>query len=107
MSHFAKLSATLAFSILAATSVFANEVEVKGARLDSTGENLLVEVVHGGGCEKHVYKLVPKACAESMPVQCEAEVKDLTFDTCESFVQTTVSFNLKAHGYVGRYYSNG
>ena len=108
MSTFVSTFAITAISAIGFSSVtFATEVEIKGAAIDASGKNLIVNVLHGGGCEKHEYKLEMHGCAESMPVQCQATVNDLTFDACESFVANKVIFNLKDNGIDGEYYSNG
>lgn len=63
--------------------------------------------MHRGGLEKHEYQLEMHGCAESMPVQCEATVNDLTFGACESFVSNKIVFNLKDDGIDGAYSANG
>lgn len=52
---------------LALASLSVSAVEIRDAKLDAKGENLLVTVVHGGGCGEHNYKLELKGCFESMP----------------------------------------
>lgn len=85
----------------------ASAVTIRSAKLDAAGENLIVDVSFGGGCETPKIELEMKGCAESSPVQCQATVKNMVLDFCEMMLSQTVVFNLKTHGIEGRYYSNG
>lgn len=91
---------------LALASFSAGAVEVVGAKLDSTAENLIVTVSHGGGCGQHNYELVLSGCAESMPVQCKAKIKHITTDFCEAILTREAKFNLKQYGLNTPYYKN-
>lgn len=91
---------------LALASFSASAVEVVGAKLDSSGENLIVTVRHGGGCGDHSYKLVLAGCAESMPVQCQATIKHSTSDFCEAYLAREAKFNLKQYGLNTSYYKD-
>lgn len=96
----------IVLSGFALASLSVSAVEVKSAKLDATGENLLVTVVHGGGCGDHDYKLELKGCAESMPVQCQATIKHTTNDFCEALISREAKFNLKALGLTTEYYKD-
>jgi hypothetical protein len=91
---------------LALASFSASAVEVVGAKLDSTAENLIVTLRHGGGCGEHNYKLVLSGCAETMPVQCQATIKHSTADFCEAILTREATFNLKQYGLNTPYYKN-
>lgn len=80
---------------------------VRGAKLDASGKNVLIDVTYGGGCGKHEFSLKTRGCAESYPVQCYAQLIEKTDDMCEALVGTTVVINLAEAGFTGRYYSNG
>lgn len=91
---------------VALASFSASAVEVVGAKLDSSAENLIVTVRHGGGCGDHSYKLVLGGCAESMPVQCQATIKHSTADFCEAYLTREATFNLKQYGLNTSYYKD-
>lgn len=97
------LSATAVTSLAFAST---SNVDLRKAQIDAAGENLVVDVQHGGGCEEHKYVLEMEGCAESMPVQCTAVVRDLTFDACEAIVGGTATFNFAELGLNTAYYSN-
>jgi hypothetical protein len=90
----------------ALASFSASALEVVEAKLDSTAENLIVTVVHGGGCGEHNYKLVLSGCAETMPVQCKATIQHSTQDFCEAIITREAKFNLKQYGLTTSYYKN-
>lgn len=96
----------LILSGLALFSFSVSAVEVLGAKLDASGENILVKVSHGGGCGDHKYELVMKGCAESMPVQCRATIKHTTNDFCEALITREAKFNLKSYGLTKDYYQD-
>ncbi len=96
----------LLLSALALASFSASAVEVVGAKLDASAENLIVTVRHGGGCGEHNYKLVLAGCAESMPVQCQATIKHSTADFCEAYLTREATFNLKEYGLTTSYYKD-
>jgi hypothetical protein len=101
-----KLIALLAFAF----AFNATAAEVKSAKLDSSKKNILVDVVYGGGCKKHVFKLEVGACLESYPVQCTAALKHSTIggpDLCEALISETVVINLKKAGLDDSYYAGG
>lgn len=95
------------FSALALASLSANAAEVTGARLENNGKDLIVSVVHGGGCGTHKYDLDLQGCAESMPVQCKAVLKHTGRDNCEAIISREAKFNLATLGIKGDYYANG
>lgn len=81
-------------------------VQVTSAKLDSSGENLIVDVSYGGGCKEHEFKLEVGMCLESYPVRCGVTVVDLQKgDFCEAYIHETVTFNLAAAGIKGSYFS--
>ncbi len=81
--------------------------EIVSAELDGAEKNILIGVRHGGGCGDHDYSLKMKGCAESMPVQCKAELVHKTNDFCEALLHRTAVINLEASGIKGSYYSGG
>jgi len=93
----------IALSILFATPAFATEV-VRSAKLDASKKNLLIDVVYGGGCREHVFELNVGDCVETVPVQCSAQLVDLTTDYCESLIFTTVVISLEEAGLTDEYY---
>ncbi len=93
------------FSALIATSMSANALEILEAKLDSSSENLIVTVKHGGGCGEHDYKLVVEECFETMPLQCKASIKHTTQDFCEAIIVREAKFNLKALGLTDSYFA--
>lgn len=94
---------TLALAALISSPVLA--AEVKDARIE--GDTLIVDVVHGGGCGTHKYDLELRGCAESMPVQCQANLKHTSNDNCEALLHREARFSLRKLGIQGDYYSNG
>lgn len=88
-------------------SLSAQAAEVVDAKLDSTQENIIVTVRHGGGCGKHSYDLKLLGCAESMPVQCQAKLIHKSEDYCEAILIREATFNLKKYGLQDKYYANG
>ena len=75
----------------------ASAVEIKDARVDASAGTLEVDIAYGGGCEEHKFELkVSNICLESFPVQCSAEVVDVSAkpDMCEAYLFRTVKFVL-------------
>ncbi len=93
------------FSVLSLSTLPVYAAEVTDARIE--GEELVVNVVHGGGCGTHKYDLQLQGCAESMPVQCKAVLKHTSRDNCEALLHREARFNLADKGISGNYYSNG
>lgn len=98
---------TVLFTLTLGFSNNANAAEVVSAELDGAEKNILIGVRHGGGCGDHDYSLKLKGCAESMPVQCQAELVHKTNDFCEALLHRTAVINLEAAGIKGEYYSGG
>lgn len=96
----------LLISGLALASFSVSAVEIVSAKLDSSAENLIVTVRHGGGCGDHKYELELRGCAESMPVQCQATIKHTTSDFCEAYLTREAKFNLKEYGLTADYYKD-
>jgi hypothetical protein len=98
---------SLAIFLAASTSTAAGlEVGVKSVRLDAAGENLIVDVFHGGGCAKHKYELQIGACMERFPVSCSATVVDKGDpDPCEAMIYATAVFPLAKYKLNESYYS--
>lgn len=90
---------------LTATQTFA--AQIRSARLDASKKNILIDVTYGGGCGKHSFKLDLKGCAESYPVQCQAELVHQTKDMCEALIGNTVVISLADYGLNTSYYSKG
>ena len=97
------------FALLAIGFVFnATAAEIKSAKLDSSKNNILVDVVYGGGCKKHVFTLEVGACLESLPVQCTAKLVEKTVggpDFCEALISETVVISRKKAGLDDSYYA--
>lgn len=83
----------------------AHAVEVVSAKLDSSKENLIVTVRHGGGCGDHKYTLVMGSCLETFPVQCSATIKHATNDMCEAYLTREATFSLSKNGLKDKYYA--
>lgn len=101
-----KLIALLAFAF----AFNATAAEIKAAKLDASKKNILVDVVYGGGCKKHVFTLDVGGCLESMPVQCSAKLVHKTIggpDLCEALISETVVLSLKKYGLDDSYYAGG
>lgn len=83
--------------------------QVLSARFDSSREYILVEVSYGGGCKPHQFNLKMNECMETFPVQCSAELQDLTKDDdCTKKVHATVvlplsKYKLNDSNYKGAY----
>ena len=92
-------------SVLSLSALPVYAAEVTGARIE--GDELVVNVFHGGGCGTHKYNLELRGCAESMPVQCQAVLKHTSRDNCEALLHREARFNLADKGISGSYYSNG
>ncbi len=88
-----------------APSAFA--AQVKSAKLDAQKKNILIDVTYGGGCGEHEFSLKMEGCAESMPVQCHADLIEKTDDGCLALISATVTISLKEYGLTESYYRNG
>jgi hypothetical protein len=98
-----KVIALLAFAF----AFNATAAEVKSAKLDSSKNNILVDVVYGGGCKKHVFTLELGACLETYPVQCSAKLVEKTVggpDFCEALISETVVISRKKYGLDDSYF---
>jgi hypothetical protein len=104
MKNLKSFLAATALITLTQTTAFA--IEVEEARLDGSGKNILVDVVHGGGCGQHEYSLEIQGCLESMPVQCTAKLIHKTDDMCEAMLYRTATINLADSGLNEQYFSN-
>lgn len=80
-------------------------VQVNSAKLDSSGENLLLNISHSGGCGEHKYSLKSEFCMETYPVKCPVQVMDETDDMCEAYITKDISLNLAEAGFSGDYFS--
>lgn len=70
----------------------AKPADVQSARFDSSTDAIVMDVVYGGGCKEHKFRLKINKCFETMPVQCEAIVVDDTHDDyCEAIKSARVS----------------
>lgn len=85
-------------------SMSAGAAQVTGARI--VGDELIVNVRHGGGCGEHKYELVLGGCLESMPAQCRAELKHSTNDFCEAILSREAKFSLRELGLLDSYYAS-
>jgi hypothetical protein len=87
----------------------AQAANIVSAKMDMLQENILVEVICGGGCRNHTFSLkLDPYCKESYPVQCSALLVQTTeggLDACRGMVKTTAVFNLKEYGLDDTYYS--
>lgn len=100
-----KMSASI-LACLLLVGLQSQAARVLEAKLDSTKENLVIDVQYGGGCKEHTFELKMLGCAESYPVQCQAEVVDLQkADFCEALGYETVVVNLAQAGLKDKYYS--
>lgn len=96
-------------SALVSMSSFAAQVENASVITRDDGSYALsIDVRYTGGCKKHQFQLQVGACFETMPVQCEARLVDLTSgDFCEAIRYETVEIGLDEAGLVESYFSNG
>lgn len=93
--------------ILSLLAVNAFGASIKSAGLDAENKNILINVTYGGGCGKHDFSLKLKGCAESAPVQCQADLIEQTDDHCEALLSRTVVISLENAGLTESYYKNG
>lgn len=98
-----KFSLFVVSAVVLSTSSFA--ATVKGAKI--IGDQLIVNVRHGGGCGDHKYDLKLEGCFESMPVQCNAKLIHKSNDPCEAIISREAKFSLKKLGLTGDYYAGG
>ncbi len=77
---------------------------VVSTRLDAKQENILIDVVYGGGCGEHKFSLSVGACMESEPAQCPADLIHETNDSCRMLIRKTVVFPLVDLGFSDVYY---
>ena len=64
-----------------------------------------IDIQYSGGCAKHEFRLQIEACRESYPVQCDANLIDLTTnDFCEAFLHQKVSIGMHEAGLDDEYY---
>ncbi|MCM2324036.1 MAG: hypothetical protein NDJ90_12320 [Oligoflexia bacterium] len=79
--------------------------EVKSARLDAQKQNILIDVVYGGGCGEHEFSLkMVGGCLETYPVRCTAELVERTNDMCEALIADTVVISLEKYGLNDSYF---
>lgn len=97
----------LALSLISSSAFAVGKPNVNGARYNAAKQSIDVDVSYGGGCEEHAFKLEIGMCLESFPVQCSAEVLDVSAkpDFCEAFLHQTVSFKLADYGLNDNYFS--
>lgn len=96
---------SIALLTLMASHSFA--AEIKAARIDAAKENILIDVVYGGGCGKHDFSLKIEGCMESYPVQCRAQLVHVSQDFCEAIIHTTIAIPLAANDLLNGYYNKG
>lgn len=106
MKHLTLFSTVVIAGVVGFANIGAT-AEIVSAELDGAEKNILIGVRHGGGCGDHDYSLNLKGCAESMPVQCQAELVHKTNDFCEALLHRTAVINLEDAGIKGEYYSGG
>lgn len=95
---------------LALSTLSSFAATVHKARLDAAKENILIDVSYDGGCKRDTFSLKLKGCAESFPVQCQAELVHKTvggLDMCEVIISETVKINLSQYRLDESYYSRG
>lgn len=95
---------------LALSTLSSFAATVHKARLDVAKENILIDVSYDGGCKRDTFSLKLKGCAESFPVQCQAELVHKTvggLDMCEVIISETVKINLSQYRLDESYYSRG
>ena len=80
---------------------------IRSAKLDASKKNILIDVTYGGGCGKHDFTLEVHGCAETFPVQCQADLVEKTNDMCEALVGTTVVLSIAEAKVNTRYYEGG
>jgi hypothetical protein len=80
---------------------------VKSAQLDASKKNIVLEVTYSGGCGPHEFSLALQGCAETFPVQCQAQLIEKTEDFCEALVATSVVISLAEASLTDSYYQNG
>lgn len=90
-------------------TLHAEAANVLKARLDTAKENILIDVVYGGGCKVHTFYLkLDKHCLETYPVQCSAklveEIED-GVDTCEAIIYDTAVINIEKAGLSDPYFN--
>lgn len=91
-------------SLVLAGNAFA--AEVKSAAYNAAKNAIEVDVVYGGGCKEHKFELKVGACRETFPVQCSAQLVDLTSgDFCEALVRRKVTISLSDAHLDESYYS--
>jgi hypothetical protein len=88
---------------LFATPAFAlSNVNIRDMHLSQGQKSLEVDVVYGGGCKVHAFKMEIKSCLKSMPAKCGVEVWDQTTgDNCRALISTTAKFSLEEVGLAG------
>lgn len=92
-------------SLVMAGNAFA--AEVKSAKYNAAKKGIEIGVKYGGGCKEHKFELQVGTCLESFPVQCSAELVDLTNDDfCEALVSRTIFISLDNAGLNESYYSS-
>ncbi len=89
-------------------SAMAGAATVESAKIENG--SLIIGVSYGGGCIPHVFDIELLSCAESSPVQCQANLihkMPQGFDPCESMRFEEVVIPLASKGLNSSYYSNG
>ncbi|MFP5387393.1 MAG: hypothetical protein ACLGHN_15050 [Bacteriovoracia bacterium] len=91
----------LAFLLLF-SSLTVEAANVTGAKIDSSGNNILVDVVYGGGCAIHHFSLKLGFCARGRDhLKCSAYLHEEIeggVDMCEAIRNETAVINIKENG---------
>lgn len=85
----------------------AQAARVTGASVDIARKTVSVDVVYGGGCKEHSFKLVNNTgCFETYPVSCRLElIEDANGDMCEAMIYKKIQFTFAELGFNDSYYS--
>ena len=98
----------LLLSFLIFSMFSAEAAEIIAVRLDTTQENILIDMNYWGGCRPRKFSLkMNETCKMSKPVQCQAHLEQETIglDTCEGgIMHGTAVINLEAAGLKTAYY---
>jgi hypothetical protein len=88
----------LMLALLTASQAYGGNVGVEEARYDAKKKSVELDLVYGGGCEEHKFKLkFSKQCARSMPGRATATLVHAkgAGDKCRGMMRETVRFSIK------------
>lgn len=89
------------------SSASANGTFIESGSFDPKKNGIELNIIYGGGCKEHSYKLEIGSCLESYPVQCrEVQLVDsVQDDYCRAMLRKTIFLSLEENGLSDSYFN--